>query len=87
MSKNDRLLVGSETDIQNLAVSIRTGFQDGAEMVELLAIGPRAVNQAVKAVAVARRRHKMPVVITPLFFDVDKPTGPVTGLKLEVRMA
>lgn len=87
MSINTSMAVAGTTDARNLAESIRMGFRDGAGNIELQAVGAAAVNQAVKAVAIVRRQHKLPVVMVPSFVDIERADGEqITGMKLDVMV-
>lgn len=84
---NTDLMVTANVDPRNLADSIRAGFADGAPSVELHAVGASAINQAVKAVAIVRRHHRLPVQMVPTFVDLDDPEkGTITGMKLHVTV-
>ena len=88
MGTKSELRVSANVDAKNLADSIRMGFTDGASSVQLHAIGAVAVNQAVKAIAIVRRHHKLPVVAAPSFTEIeDADRGVITGIKLDVTVA
>ena len=74
MSGTKELRVSGRTNVQNLAWSIVQTFADEKRKVTLVAIGTAAVNQAVKAVAVANSRaasHGVIFTALPAMLDIE----------------
>lgn len=55
--------------------------------VELIAVGAGAVNQAVKAVAIASRFSEGKLICVPGFCDLDFDGDARTGIKITVKAA
>ena len=84
----DVLKVSSNSDPTNVAGAIAGILRDNNDQaVELRAIGAGAVNQAVKAIAIARgyvAPSGMNLVVTPGFLDVEIDGEERTAIKLVV---
>ncbi len=81
------LKVGAKSDANAVAKAI-VGALRKAPMVEAHAIGAGAVNQAVKAVAIARRileRQGRVLVMTPGFIDIEVDGVPRTAVRLLIE--
>jgi stage V sporulation protein S len=88
MAENEKLLkVKGSTSAPSLAATIAHGIYDGNDIV-LRAIGAAAVNQAVKAVAIAQSYVGLKGKILhmrPGFTDIEMPDGTVTGMIFTVE--
>ena len=81
------LRVGAKTDVKDLAVAVAVALA-GQQEVQLRAVGAAAVNQAVKAVAIAGALTDpdgRELCVTPCFSTVEMPDAVVTALVLDVR--
>lgn len=80
--------VGGSTPAEKLGSSIAHHVSAG-DRVTLRAIGAPAVNQAMKAVAIANR-HTAPMgvllSVRPAFIDVAMPDKDVTGMSFRVMV-
>lgn len=80
------LKVASSSNPSSVAGALVKNMQEGKE-VELLAVGAGAVNQAVKAVAIARgyiSPQGVDITIKPGFEDVEIEGNKKTAVKLVV---
>lgn len=80
------LRVSASSSPQSLASAISHGIYDGKKVV-LRAIGAGAVNQAVKAVAIAQGyvgQRGLSLVMRPGFTNVNMPDGVVSAIILRV---
>ena len=81
------LRVAATSDVNAVARAI-LGALSKAPLVEAHAIGAGAVNQAVKAVAIARRnfeRRGQELVMTPGFIEVEIDGQERTGVRLIIE--
>lgn len=84
------LRVAAQANVNSVAAAIAGSLEDGAAAVCLHCIGPRAVNQAVKAAAVAQSMMRMDghenavVSMHPRFERKELQGQDVTGMVLEV---
>jgi len=81
------LKVAATSDVNAVARAIM-GALSKAQLVEAHAIGAGAVNQAVKAVAIARRncgRRGQEIVMTPGFIEVEVDGQERTGIRLIIE--
>jgi stage V sporulation protein SpoVS len=84
------LKVAASSDANSVARAI-VGALSKARLVETHAIGAGAVNQAVKAVAIAQRnmeREKKDLIMTPGFIEVEVDGQERTGVRfiIEIRL-
>jgi stage V sporulation protein SpoVS len=82
------LKVAASSDANSVARAI-VGALRKAQLVETHAIGAGAVNQAVKAVAIARRslqRESRDLVMTPGFIEVEVDGQERTGVRLIIEI-
>ena len=69
----DIIKVSSKSISQKVAGSIASSFREGANQVEIQTVGAGAVNQAVKAISIARgflAPLGMNLICTPSFYDI-----------------
>ena len=81
------LKVAAASDVNAVARAIM-GALSKAQLVEAHAIGAGAVNQAVKAVAIARRsfeRRGQEIIMTPGFIEVEIDGQERTGVRLIIE--
>lgn len=79
--------VKSETDVKDLAGAISNTINEDNK-IEIQAIGAGAVNQAVKAIAIARSfvaAKGVNLVCIPAFTTVQGDNGEITGIKFIVK--
>lgn len=82
------LRVSGSTDVASLASVIAHGVYDGKK-TSLRAIGAAAVNQAVKAIAIAQSHvgaKGMRILVIPGFTDVPMDDGTVTAIVFKIRV-
>ncbi len=88
MANDDVVLrVKGSSSATALASAIAHGIYDGKK-ISLRAIGAAAVNQAVKAVAIAQSyvgAKGLTLSMRPGFTDVDMPDGTVTAVVLKIK--
>ena len=87
MEKIDILKVSSKSNPNSVAGAIAAQIKDTGK-VELQAIGAGALNQAVKAVAIARgfvAPAGVDLICVPAFADVEVDGDDRTGIKLIIR--
>lgn len=80
--------VSSKSQVNALAGAVAGGIRDGMVKVELQAVGAAAVNQALKAVAVARgyvSSQGINLTCIPAFVDVVIDGKQRTAMKLIVE--
>ena len=81
------LRVKGSTDVSDLASVIAHGIYDGKQQ-SLRAIGAAAVNQAMKAVAIAQH-HVGPkglrILVIPGFADVKMDDGVISAMVFRIR--
>ncbi len=83
----DIIKVSSKSISQKVAGSIANSFREGASSVEVQTIGAGAVNQAIKAISIARgfvAPLGMNLVCTPAFYDIMIDGKEKTAIKLLV---
>lgn len=83
----DIIKVSSKSISQKVAGSIANSFREGASSVEVQTIGAGAVNQAIKAISIARgfvAPLGMNLVCTPAFYDITIDGKEKTAIKLLV---
>jgi stage V sporulation protein S len=80
------LRVGSKTPVDSLASAVSHGVYASRPVV-LRAIGPGAISQAIKAVAIARGMvapRGFDLALVPGFVTIAMPDAEVTGIVLRV---
>ena len=84
----DVIKVSSKSISQKVAGSIANSFREGVNVVEIQTVGAGAVNQAIKAISIARG-YVAPLgynlVCTPAFYDVVIDGKEKTAIKLLVE--
>ena len=84
----DIIKVSSKSVSSKVAGSIANSFREGSKSVEIQTVGAGAVNQAIKAISIARG-YVAPIglnlVCTPAFYDVTIDGKEKTALKLIVE--
>ena len=84
----DVIKVSSRSVSQKVAGSIANSFKEGSSYVEIQTIGAGAVNQAIKAISIARgfvAPLGMNLVCIPAFYDVVIDNKEKTAIKLIVE--
>lgn len=86
----EKFKVTSSTSPAKLAGAIANSIREGSDGIEIAAVGAGAVNQTVKAVAVARG-YLVPcgtdIVIVPSFKDIQLNGEERTSIVMEVKRA
>lgn len=86
----EKFKVTSSTSPAKLAKAIANSIREGSDGIEIAAVGAGAVNQTVKAVAVARG-YLVPcgtdIVIVPSFKDIQLNGEERTSIVMEVKKA
>lgn len=86
----EKFKVTSSTSPAKLAGAIANSIREGSDGIEIAAVGAGAVNQTVKAVAVARG-YLVPcgtdIVIVPSFKDIQLNGEERTSIVMEVKKA
>jgi stage V sporulation protein S len=84
----DIIKVSSKSVSGKVTGSIANSFREGNKMVEIQTVGAGAVNQAIKAISIARG-YVAPIglnlVCTPAFYDVIIDGKEKTAIKLVVE--
>ena len=83
----DIIKVSSKSISQKVAGSIANSFREGSREVEIQTVGAGAVNQAIKAISIARgfvAPMGMNLVCTPAFYDIMIDGKEKTAIKLIV---
>ena len=84
----DIIKVSSKSISQKVAGSIANSFREGCNKIEMQTVGAGAVNQAIKAISIARG-YVAPLginlVCTPAFYDVMIDNREKTAIKLIVE--
>lgn len=84
----DIIKVSSKSVSQKVAGSIANSFREGVSQVEVQTVGAGAVNQAIKAISIARG-YVAPLgynlVCTPAFYDIIIDGKEKTAIKLIVE--
>ena len=84
----DIIKVSSKSISQKVAGSIANSFREGCSEVEIQTVGAGAVNQAIKAISIARgfvAPLGMNLICTPAFYDVVIYGKEKTAIKLLVE--
>lgn len=84
----DIIKVSSKSVSQKVAGSIANSFREGSKCVEIQTVGAGAVNQAIKAISIARGYVAplgLNLVCTPAFYDVIIDDKEKTAIKLIVK--
>lgn len=84
----DIIKVSSKSVSQKVAGSIANSFRDGKIKIEIQTIGAGAVNQAIKAISIARGYVSpmgIDLVCIPAFYDVIIDNKEKTAIKLIVE--
>lgn len=84
----DIIKVSSKSVSQKVAGSIANAFREGSKQVEIQTVGAGAVNQAIKAISIARgfvAPLGFNLVCTPAFYDVIIDGKEKTAIKLVVE--
>ena len=84
----DVIKVSSKSVCKKVAGSIANSFREGNKMVEIQTVGAGAVNQAIKAISIARgfvAPLGLNLVCTPAFYDVVIDGKEKTAIKLIVE--
>ena len=84
----DVIKVSSKSISQKVAGSIANSFREGRKMIEIQTVGAGAINQAIKAVSIARgfvAPLGLNLVCTPAFYDVIIDGKEKTAIKLIVE--
>ena len=84
----DIIKVSSKSISQKVAGSIANSFREGSKGVEIQTVGAGAINQAIKAVSIARgfvAPLGMNLICTPAFYDVVIDEKEKTAIKLIVE--
>ena len=84
----DIIKVSSKSISQKVAGSIANSFREGCSEVEIQTVGAGAVNQAIKAISIARgfvAARGMNLICTPAFYDVVIDGKEKTAIKLLVQ--
>lgn len=84
----DIIKVSSKSVSSKVAGSIANSFREGCKNVEIQTVGAGAVNQAIKAISIARgfvAPIGLNLVCTPAFYDVIIDGKEKTAIKLIVE--
>ena len=84
----DIIKVSSKSVSQKVAGSIANSFREGCKSVEIETVGAGAVNQAIKAISIARgfvAPLGMNLICTPAFYDVIIDGKEKTAIRLIVE--
>ena len=84
----DIIKVSSKSVSHKVAGSIANSFREGATGVEIQTVGAGAVNQAIKAISIARgfvAPLGMNLICTPAFYDVMIDGKEKTAIRLIVE--
>ena len=84
----DIIKVSCKSISQKVAGSIANSFREGCSEVEIQTVGAGAVNQAIKAISIARgfvAPLGMNLMCTPAFYDVVIDGKEKTAIKLLVQ--
>ena len=84
----DIIKVSSKSVSSKVAGSIANSFREGSKNVEIQTVGAGAVNQAIKAISIARgfvAPIGLNLVCTPAFYDVIIDGKEKTAIKLIVE--
>ena len=84
----DVIKVSSKSISQKVAGSIANSFREGSTSLEIQTVGAGAVNQAIKAISIARGYVAplgLNLVCTPAFYDVVIDDKEKTAIKMIVE--
>lgn len=84
----DIIKVSSKSISQKVAGSIANSFREGKDKVEIQTVGAGAVNQAIKAISIARgfvAPLGMNLICVPAFYDIVIEGKEKTAIKLIVE--
>lgn len=84
----DIIKVSSRSISQKVAGSIANSFREGVSSVEVQTVGAGAVNQAIKAIAIARGYLAplgLNLICTPAFYDVIIDEKEKTAIKMIIE--
>ncbi len=84
----DIIKVSSKSVSSKVAGSIANSFREGSREVEIQTVGAGAVNQAIKAISIARgfvAPIGLNLVCTPAFYDIVIDGKEKTAIKLIVE--
>lgn len=84
----DIIKVSSKSVSQKVAGSIANSFREGCTSVEIQTVGAGAVNQAIKAISIARgfvAPLGLNLICTPAFYDVMIDGKEKTAIRLIVE--
>ena len=84
----DIIKVSSKSASIKVAGSIANSFKEGSKTIEIQTVGAGAVNQAIKAISIARGYVAplgMNLICTPAFYDVIIDGKEKTAIKLIVE--
>lgn len=84
----DIIKVSSKSISQKVAGSIANSFREGSKQIEIQTVGAGAVNQAIKAISIARgfvAPLGYNLICTPAFYDVIIDGKEKTAIKLTVE--
>ena len=84
----DIIKVSSKSVSQKVAGSIANSFREGGKKVEVQTVGAGAINQAIKAIAIARgfvAPLGINLICTPAFYDIIIDGKEKTAIKLIIE--
>lgn len=84
----DTIKVSSKSISQKVAGSIANSFREGKKTIEIQTVGAGAVNQAIKAISIARgfvAPLGFNLVCTPAFYDITIDGKEKTAIRLIVE--
>lgn len=84
----DIIKVSSKSISQKVAGSIANSFREGKKTIEIQTVGAGAVNQAIKAISIARgfvAPLGFNLVCTPAFYDITIDGKQKTAIRLIVE--
>ena len=84
----DIIKVSSKSISQKVAGSIANSFREGKKTIEIQTVGAGAVNQAIKAISIARgfvAPLGFNLICTPAFYDITIDGKEKTAIRLVVE--
>ena len=84
----DIIKVSSKSISQKVAGSIANSFREGKKTIEIQTVGAGAVNQAIKAISIARgfvAPLGFNLICTPAFYDITIDGKEKTAIRLIVE--
>ena len=84
----DIIKVSSKSVSQKVAGSIANSFREGKKTIEIQTVGAGAVNQAIKAISIARgfvAPLGFNLICTPAFYDITIDGKEKTAIRLVVE--